>query len=110
MEIIIHPHSFVDLITNSSTEIFVANRGHTLEQVQEIVDILEKVFWFADPYREGISVDRAYLKNEEQESYYYGNKDAVIIRAERGSVHPQMIALMERIFDSGERNEEAPDY
>ena len=37
MKIVITPHSSVDIITNSSTEVFTCQRGHTADQVEEIV-------------------------------------------------------------------------
>jgi len=105
MKIVIYPHSHVDLITNSSTEIFIANRGHTLEQVKEIVKIVKEVFYYTDPYDSEISIEEASGK---WDLAYYG-EGAIIISAEQGSIHFQMAQLMEKIFDSGERNEDA-DY
>ena len=41
MLIVIHkPHSFVDLITNSSTELYVIDKSKTEEAFKEFIDIL----------------------------------------------------------------------
>ena len=34
---IINPHSFVDIITNSSTELFVCGKDKTLEMVKDLI-------------------------------------------------------------------------
>ena len=60
-QIKVRPHSIVDIITNSSTEIFVCERGHKIELVQKIVDELCDVFYFdkerVDVYRTDSDVD-----------------------------------------------------
>ncbi len=44
MKFVIRPHSVVDVITNSSTEIFTCQRGHTVRQVEEIINDLLKLY------------------------------------------------------------------
>lgn len=44
MLIKLHPHSIVDLITNSSTEIFVIQTNKTVEVVREIIDEMQKKY------------------------------------------------------------------
>ena len=45
MLIIIHkPHSFVDLITNSSTELYVVDKSKTEEIFQPFIDILMSMY------------------------------------------------------------------
>ncbi len=44
MKFAIHPHSAVDIITNSSTEIFTCKRGHTVAQVEEIINDLLNLY------------------------------------------------------------------
>ena len=44
MKILVQPHSVVDIITNSSTEIFVGQRGHSEELVRSIVNQVCKTF------------------------------------------------------------------
>ena len=41
----ISSHSFVDLITNSSSELFVCDGRKTVEAVKEILQILLEGFW-----------------------------------------------------------------
>lgn len=41
MIIRVNPHSLVDLITNSSTEIFVVNTDKTVEVVREMIDEIQ---------------------------------------------------------------------
>ena len=100
-KIIVKPHSFVDVITNSSTEMFVANRGHTVEEVKEIIDILKETFYFS--YYEDFNIEKI---DAGWDIDYYG-EDAVIIEIERSVAHPKMVELMNKIFDTGERNEDA---
>ena len=40
---VIHPHSIVDVITNSSTELFVIDTDKTVETIREILDNLIQV-------------------------------------------------------------------
>jgi hypothetical protein len=103
MKIVVKPHSFIDLITNSSTEVFVCNRGHTLEQVQRIVDDLLDLFHYSH-YEKPI-VQEAEDGWEEE---YYG-EGAILIEVDQYSIHPELASLLLKIFDTGERNEDA-DY
>jgi len=40
----VNPHSLVDLITNSSTEIFVVNTDKTIQIVQEMIDEIQNKY------------------------------------------------------------------
>jgi len=48
--LLINTHSFIDVITNSSTELFVCNNDKTLEQVKEILEEEWEKFIKANPY------------------------------------------------------------
>ncbi len=41
---VLHPHSFVDVITNSSTELFVTDSNKTKETVKEILELLIQTY------------------------------------------------------------------
>jgi hypothetical protein len=41
---VINPHSVVDIITNSSTEVFVCQRGHSLKVLKEIFESMAKLY------------------------------------------------------------------
>ena len=49
--IVIHPHSIVDLITNSSTELFVIDTDKSIETVKEILQ-KESIDYFKEIYNE----------------------------------------------------------
>jgi len=45
--IVINPHSFVDVITNSSTELFVCPEQKSIESVKEIIsEVMPKLSWY----------------------------------------------------------------
>lgn len=100
--ILVYPHSVVDLITNSSTEIFVANRGHTIEEVRSIVDHLKDIFYVNTDYGYGnINIEEV---SDGWDEEYYG-KNSVVIAIDYYTIPTEMEVLLRAIFDSGERNE-----
>ena len=101
-KIIVKPHSFVDVITNSSTEMFVANRVHTVKEVKEIIGILKETFYYTGE-------DEIYVEKVDDvwDKEYYGEDAIIISYDQHAPLALPMHRLIEKIFDTGERNEDA---
>jgi len=50
--LIIKPHSFVDLITNSSSELFVCETSKSIEAVKAVVETLVKLYFSNEDNRD----------------------------------------------------------
>jgi hypothetical protein len=59
---IINPHSFVDIITNSSTELFVCHTDNTLKMVKEILASNPDVYGYKEPWRFDLEKYREWRK------------------------------------------------
>ncbi len=120
-KIIISVHSFVDVITNSSTELFVCKTDKALKLVRELVYTLEEKY--PNEYGHKLNIDYA----EKNDLYYvnekYGyndvedaikllqtigytikkpkkeNKKLISISAERGGMHPEVLNFIKKTFN-----------
>ena len=115
---VIHPHSIVDVITNSSTELFVIDEDKTVEVVREIIKEKEKEFLpeygcytsinLLDDWR--IPEVFGYVDEEEAVNFlrakgYKVEKEITLspkkyieITAERGGIHPKLVDFINKTF------------
>jgi hypothetical protein len=97
MKIIVHPHSVVELITNSSTEIFVCKRGHSETEVEKIFSDLMKIFYVQDnSYGYGWSIYQVDQEPEDPWDYPMGS---VIINVDQHMLPYKMTELLRSIFE-----------
>jgi len=126
MKFIVNVHSFVDIVTNSSTELFVLDIDKSLDLIEEIIKEKEKEFpceygytisvYKGDPYSY-CYIDNPINDLEETLKYLRlkGYKieepetekeiEAIIIECERGCMDKRMIKFIEETF-----NTEVIDY
>lgn len=102
-----HPHSIVDVITNSSTELFVIDTDKSVETVKEILQeavnlhnkVEETSYKFEDIFEEPVfNKGKVIIKGYED---YYKSKhsDAIIIEgASDNSIPYWMFEFIENIF------------
>lgn len=127
MKYIINIHSFIDVITNSSTELFVCNTDKTLETIETLVYEMEKQY--PNEYGHKLSVDYCddyqlqevfgYIEEEDAVKFLKAkgynvtppkekNKSSYIsISAERGGLDPRMKKFIEETFNVIEYNSES---
>lgn len=108
----IETHSFVDVITNSSTELFVCNTDKSVEMVKEI--LTEKYESFNKLYDRGKQdvndilevkiADEKCVKDMEEWKEYYSNlkikKGDIIIKGiDDNSIPYEFFDVIEELFD-----------
>lgn len=115
---IIPIHSFVDVITNSSTELFICDTDKALQVVTEIVDEMQSTY--PNEYGHRLFVDYAddyqlqdvfgYFDEEEAVKFLKAKGYTVIaptekdvpkyicISGERGGLHPRVKEFIEKTF------------
>ena len=105
MKIVISIHSFVDVITNSSTEIFVCDTEKSVEMVSDMVDAIQTMF--PNEYGHTLSVRQS---DEDEVTYAFGDfnidkEDAVKFLKSKGyKVEPPAEELkITHVTISGER-------
>ena len=81
-KIFIDIHSYVDIITNSSTEIFICDTDKTLELVRSLVYEIEKKF--PNEYGHKLSVDYADSYEIENAFGYIDEENAINILKAKG--------------------------
>jgi len=91
---VINPHSVVDIITNSSTEIFVCQRGHSLKIVKEIFDTVAKLY-HRDPDIFNFDV---VTETEVKEGYGEYPAGTVLVDVEYCSLPFDGVQLLRNIF------------
>jgi hypothetical protein len=117
----INIHSFVDVITNSSTELFVANTEKSLEQVREIVYEMEKKWPDDHGHRFNVAMENPDYHYFDESAYvdtadaitHLTNRgykvikpkvekepEALIISIERGGIHPEMKKFIIETFNA----------
>lgn len=117
--LVVRPHSFVDVITNSSTELFVCQGDKSAEMVREILEEKWKAFKELYGYREELSKilevkvwgeknakkDIARMSSNDMEWVKdYGVKvkdgDICIIGTEDNSIPWEFFDVIEKFFDA----------
>ena len=90
---IIQPHSTVDIITNSSTEVFVCQRGHSLKTVKEIFESIAGLY-----HRDADIFDYHVV---EEGDVYYDDYDpgTITVSVEFYSFPWDAIQLLRNIFE-----------
>ncbi len=119
IKIIIKIHSFIDVITNSSTELFVCDTDRSLEAVKGLVYEIERQY--PNEYGHGLNVDyTSDYELDEAFEYNINEEDAIkllkakgykitkpkkkadkfiSISAERGGLHPTVKDFIEKTFN-----------
>ena len=107
--IVINNHSFVDTITNSSTELFVCDTGKSLELVKELLQELTNTYnkLHGEGYTYEYMFKEPYIGDDTQDEYWgecfgIGNtKGKIIIEGENDNSIPyEMFDLIELAFDA----------
>lgn len=116
---IINVHSFIDVITNSSTELFMLDTDKSLEMVTELVKDKEKEFppdygfYVSINYAEDYHINEifGYLDENEAKDYLIAkgytvippteniNKKYICITADRGGMHPKLNDFIRDTFN-----------
>ena len=106
-KLIIKTHSFVDVITNSSTELFVTNGQKSVEQVKELLS--KKWDAFSELYNRTEHIDSILTvrlvtakDNWWNKAYGVGTEkgDIIIISAEDNSIPYEFFDVIEEFFNA----------
>ena len=115
-KILINVHSFVDVITNSSTELFICDTEKSVEVVQSLINEIQKKY--PNEYGHNLSVSLA-DDSELANAFGYDEKESVdnlrargykveepekkptyiSISAERGGMDPQVMEFINTTFN-----------
>lgn len=104
---VIHPHSIIDVITNSSTELFVIDTDKSVETIKEILQeainlhnkTLGTLYTFNEVFEEP-KFNKGKVVIDGWEDYYQSkHSDAVIIKsADDNSIPYWMFEFIEYVF------------
>lgn len=69
---VVKVHSTIDLITNSSTEMFVVVEGSGVDAIQDVINgVIEEMGCKCMEYGDGLTVERYEKWDEDKEEYVY---------------------------------------
>jgi hypothetical protein len=99
--LVINPHSFIDVITNSSTELFVCDTDKSIETVKEILAADPNVYGYEEPW---------VFHLDEYRKWKAEKKEAEIRNKAYWDLHKKPSKEMDKFWNSGYSNIEGWFY